>query len=312
MSPQVTEPSPRQFGNYEILSQLGKGGMAEVYRARVLTGPRQDWLVAVKRLLPELAENPEYVALFSSEGELSRHLNHPNIVRVLEVGHLDRQHFIAMELIDGRDLGQILRRCRQRQIPLPIDFAVFLARTILEALSYAHQMEDLSGAPMGLVHSDVSPSNVFISRVGEIKLGDFGIARAAAASAQPELVGKPFYLSPEVLDGEVTVASDLWAANVILYELLTLERPFQGKTPDEVFAAIRGRLCLPPDELRPEIPGPLVEIMARGFAEAPGDRFQTAAEFAAALEPHFDPHVGTPLAIAAVVRGLFGAQAEGS
>jgi serine/threonine-protein kinase len=282
--------------------------MAEVYRARVRTGPRAGWPVAVKWLPAERAQNPEYVDLFASEADLSKFLDHPNIVKVLEVGIQDGIYFMVMELVDGRDLGQIIRRCKQRGIPLPLDFAVYLAKVILDALGYAHGAKNPAGVPLEIVHADVSPSNVFISRTGEIKLGDFGIARAAVAAQQPELLGKPYYLSPEVLDGQMTRAADLWAANVILYELLTLERPFTGKTPEEVFAAIRERRHRYLHAVRPEVPPALEIISDRGFAVDPKLRFQTAEAFAAALAPLYDENVGTPLAIAAVVRGLFGTE----
>jgi serine/threonine-protein kinase len=301
------EPSLHRFGNYEILSLLGKGGMAEVYRARVLSGPREGWQVAIKRLPAQLASDPEYVDRFTSEADLSRFLDHPNIVKVLEVGDLDGVFYIMMELVDGRDLGQIVRRCKQRGIPLPIDFAVYLAKVILDALSYAHAARGPDGAPLGIVHCDVSPSNVFISRVGEIKLGDFGIARAQARAIDTDLLGKPYYLSPEMLEGLATPAADVWSATVILYELLTLDRPFTGSTREEVFAAIRSRAYRPVRERRPEISDALARIIDRGFAELPELRFQSAAELASALQPHYDEQVGTPLAIAAVVRGLFGA-----
>lgn len=304
--PQVVGKSHR-FGNYEIVGLLGKGGMAEVYRARVLGGPREGWQVAIKRLLPELAQDPDYVDLFASEADLSRFLDHPNIVKVLEVGVLEGVYFIVMELVDGRDLGQILRRCKSRGIPLPVDFAVYLGRVLLEALAYAHEATGPSGQHLGIVHCDVSPSNLFISRVGEIKLGDFGIARAKAGAMDPKLLGKPYYLSPEVLDGDVTPEADLWACAVSLYELLTLERPFQGKTPQEVFAAIRGRMMTPIRELRTDISSGLESIFEKAFAEDRSERFQSAAEFAEALTPLYDETVGTPLGIAAVVRGLFGA-----
>ena len=146
-----------------------------------------------------------------------------------------------MELVDGRDLAQILRRCKQRGIPLPIDFAVYLGKVLLEALAYAHTAEDSRGAPLGIVHCDVSPSNLFISRMGEIKLGDFGVARVLVDGSREggEVLGKPYYLCPESLRGIVTPEADLWAATVVLYELLTLERPFLGNTPEEVFFNIR-------------------------------------------------------------------------
>jgi serine/threonine protein kinase len=298
---------PKQFGDYEILSKLGKGGMAEVLRARAVAGPREGWPVAIKRLLPSLAADPHYVRLFSSEADLAKNLDHPNIVKVLETGVQDNVHYMVMELVDGRDLGQILRRCKERGIPLPIDFAVYLAKVLLESLAYAHAVTGSTGAPLGIVHCDVSPSNLFISRTGEIKLGDFGIARARTVAMDPELMGKPYYLSPEILQGEVAVDADLWAATVVLYELLTLERPFIGTNPDEVFAAIRSRRYRPVRKLRPEVSPSLAVIIDKAFAVDRTKRFRSAASFAEALEPHYDEKIGTPLAIAAVVRGLFGA-----
>jgi serine/threonine-protein kinase len=308
----VTEdaaPKVRRFGNFEILSLLGKGGMAEVYRAKVLSGPREGWIVALKRLLPQLGSDPAYVELFTSEANLSKSLDHPNIVKVLEVGVIKDVYYFVMDLVDGRDLGQVLRKCKQRGIPLPMDFAVYLAKVLLDALSYAHSAVGPNGRPLGIIHCDISPSNLFISRTGEIKLGDFGVARVRANPKHNAdiIAGKPYYLSPEMLDGKVSPEVDLWAATVTLYELLTLERPFVGKTPDEVYDAVRARRYVSVRERRPEIPDALELIITRGFAAKREQRFKSAAEFAAALEPLFDPLVGTPLAIAAVVRGLFGA-----
>jgi serine/threonine-protein kinase len=285
--------------------------MAEVYRARVLAGPREGWTVALKRLLPSLTRDPASIELFAREADLSTKLDHPNIVKVLEAGVHEGLYFIAMELVDGRDLGQILRRCKQRGIPLPVDFAVYLGKVLLEALSYAHHATGPRSEPLGIVHCDVSPSNVFISRVGEIKLGDFGVARVRVGGSLQggggEVLGKPYYLSPEALRGLISPEVDLWAATVVLYELLTLVRPFTGSTPEEVFGNIRARRYRPLRSLRPEVPEALEAVVARAFAEHPEERFPSAEEFARALEPHYDERVGTPLAIAAVVRGLFGA-----
>ncbi|MHB8873860.1 MAG: serine/threonine protein kinase [Myxococcaceae bacterium] len=306
----MTEPAKHKFGNYDIVSLMGRGGMAEVYRARVLEGPRAGWAVAIKRLIPELAKDPQYVDLFASEADLSKFLDHPNIVKVFEVGVMNDVYFMVMELIDGRDAGQIIRRCRAKGIPWPVDFAVYVTKTLLEALSYAHAAVGPTGKPLGIVHCDVSPSNVFVSRTGDLKLGDFGVARARATRGSGEaLMGKPFYLSPEVLAGNVTAHADLWAAAVTLYELLTLERPFGGKTQEEINAAIRGRLYTPVRMLRPEVSEALEAAVERGFALDPGARFQSAAEFAETLAPLYDELVGTPLAIASLVRGLFGAPA---
>ncbi|MGQ0506126.1 MAG: serine/threonine-protein kinase [Myxococcaceae bacterium] len=301
----------RRFGNYEILAKLGRGGMAEVYRARVLTGQREGWSVALKRLLPSLSHDPAALEQFAREADLSRALDHPNIVSVYEVGKIQDISFIAMELVDGRDLAQILRRCKQSNIPLPIDFAVFLAKVLADALAHAHNAKGANRKPLGLVHCDVSPSNLFISRVGDVKLGDFGVARARGkGNAAQDLAGKPHYLSPEALSGKITHDADLWAAVVTLYELLTLERPFAGEEPEEVFAAVKAGDYLPVRERRPEISEGLAEVIDRGFHSKQKKRFATAAELSDALVPHYDELVGTPLAIASVVRGLFGSAAN--
>ncbi len=215
--------------------------MAEVVRGRTLDGPWAGTEVAIKRLSPQLAKAPEYVELFAKEAELCIALRHPNIVQTVDAGTIGNVAYMAMEWVDGRDLGQVLRRCRKQGIWLPIDFAVYITRVLLEALDYAHRAESASGTPLHLVHCDVSPSNVFISRVGEVKLGDFGVARVRVKSGVRDAVvaGKPYYLSPEATAGEVTHGVDLWATAVVLFELLALERPFQGTDPTEVFSAIR-------------------------------------------------------------------------
>jgi serine/threonine-protein kinase len=300
---------PVRFGHFEILTKLGEGGMAEVFEARVLEGKLQGTRVALKRLLPRLSKDSDYIYLFAREAELYKRLSHPNIVRLLEVGLVGDLHYMAMDLVDGRDLGQILRRCKHKGIRLPADFAVYLMKVLLEALAYAHAATDGNGKPMGLVHCDVSPSNLFISRLGDIKLGDFGVARARRGyTPSVNLMGKQHYLSPELLDGEATVDADLWAATVMLYELLTLQRPFSGNTPDELALAIKKRRYRPLSEVAPELPPGLGAVIDRGFAQERSQRFRSASQFAKVLAPQYDERVGTPLAIAALVRGLFGAE----
>jgi eukaryotic-like serine/threonine-protein kinase len=290
-----------RFGNYEILSLLGRGGMASVYKARAVEGPHAGQTVALKRLRPELSADPTYVGLFRDEATLCMQLSHPHIISLYEVGEILGVHYMVMEHVDGRDLAQIIGRCRERGIQLPVDFAVYLARVLLLALSSAHEL--------GVVHCDVSPSNLFISRLGEVKLGDFGVARSAAmgSSAMRVVAGKPHYTSPEVARGQVEASADLWAANAVLYELLTLERPFQGPSPEGILENIAKLRYRPPRALRPELSESLEALIARGFDRKPALRFPDAYEFAWALFGHYDERIGTPLAIAAVVRGLFGA-----
>ncbi|MEW5738090.1 MAG: serine/threonine-protein kinase [Myxococcota bacterium] len=294
------------IGPYEVVRPLGKGGMAEVFRVRALQGPFQGSEFALKRLLPALQEDPESVRLFTAEAELSRHLHHPNIVEVVDVGHDGKSIFMVMELIDGRDVGQIIRRCRTKKVHWPVDFAVYLARVLLEALGYAHAARDPEGRPLGVIHCDVSPSNFFVSRTGHLKLGDFGVARSLIVAGSKEIMGKPYYLSPEAIDGVLTPGVDLWAVAVTLYELLTLQRPFQGKTPDEVFAAIRSSEYVPMRALRPDVPRVLEGLVAQAFDVDPELRFRTAEEFIEGLMPLLDERVGTDLAVSSLVRGLFG------
>lgn len=293
-------------GNYEILRLLGKGGMAEVFRVRAIGGRYKGRELAMKKLLPELRKDEEAVRLFTAEAELSRHLHHPNIVQTLEVGGDEEDIYIVMDFIDGRDVAQIIKKCRQKKVPWPIDFALYLARALLEALDYAHHAKGPTGKPLGIVHCDVSPSNFFVSRTGELVLGDFGVARSLIEVGPDQVMGKPYYLSPEAVGGFLDTTIDLWAVAVTLYELLTLQRPFVGKNSQEVFQSIRASRYVPVRELRPEVPPKIEGLIARAFDIDPSMRFQTAREFAEEIGPLYDERVGTPLAIAAVVRGLFG------
>jgi serine/threonine protein kinase len=295
-----------RIGPYEVLRLLGRGGMAEVFRVRAHMGPLAGRELALKMLLPALRRDAEAMRLFAAEAQLSRHLHHPNIVEVVDVGEQGDDHYMVMELIDGRDVGQLVKRCRAKKVAWPIDFAVYLTKAVLEALGYAHAAVDTRGQPLNIIHCDVSPSNFFVSRTGDLKLGDFGVARSLLEGGASEVMGKPYYLSPEALEGHLSSAVDLWAVAVTLYELLTLQRPFQGKTPEAVFASIRSSQYVPVRVLRPEAPAVLEGLIARAFDVDPALRFVSASEFAESLLPLYDERVGTPLAISAVVRGLFG------
>ena len=299
--------TPTHIGPYEVLRLLGRGGMAEVFRVKASSGRSQGREFALKRLLPSLEADPEAVRLFTAEARLSRHLHHKNIVEVLDVVQEGEGIFMVMELIDGRDVAQIIKRCRLKNVSWPIDFALYLTSVLLEALEYAHLATDPAGQALNLVHCDVSPSNFFVSRTGDLKLGDFGVARSLLESKATPVMGKPYYLSPEALKGQLTQDVDLWAVAVTMYELLTLRRPFHGRSPDEVYEAIRASRYTPLRELREEIPPVLEGVLARAFHPDAHRRYSSARAFSEALKPLFDERVGTPLAISAVVRGLFGA-----
>lgn len=298
--------TPTRIGPYEVLRLLGRGGMAEVFRVRSHFGKHAGREFALKRLLPSLEADAEAVRLFTAEATLSRHLHHKNIVEVVDVGQHGDTIYMVMEFIDGRDAGQIVKRCRQKNVFWPIDFALYLTTALLEALDYAHSATGPDGQVLNIVHCDVSPSNFFVSRTGDLKLGDFGVARSLLEGGPAPVMGKPYYLSPEVLVGRLSKAVDLWAVAVTMYELLTLQRPFQGKTPAEVYEAIKASRYVPLQALRPEVPSVLEGVVARAFDTDPELRFMSAAEFSEAIRPLLDERVGTPLAISAVVRGLFG------
>jgi serine/threonine protein kinase len=308
---------------YALEELVGRGGMAEVFKARGTDGPLVGEVVALKRLLPELAQDAAYVALFRQEAELTRRLRHPFIVQVLEAGVSDGVPFIVMEYVDGRNLKEILGQCGRRGILLPVDFAAYLAHVIAQALAHAHEGWDEGGRLLGIVHNDLSPSNVFISRMGEVKLGDFGVARLMPGSPQalidpgvagavvpsgPGAFGKIQYMAPELIrGGRPTPASDLFALGALFFELLTNRRAFPGKDVNEVGQRILAAERPAPSSFRPEVPVGLDAIVLACLQREPGRRIATASKLCADLAECYDTGIGTPLAIAAVVRGLFGA-----
>lgn len=285
---------------------LGRGGMAEVYLARAVEGPRAGLRVALKRVRPERAHDAEARELLLNEAEISRWLHHPHVVGFVEYGEAEGG-YLALELVEGTDLGRLLAQCRRRRIELPVDVSLFIVRQVLEALSHVHLATSSTGRPLALVHCDVSPHNVLVSHTGEVKLSDFGVARARGGSV-PDVrrLGKQYYRSPELLAGEVSVATDLWAVAVMLYELLSLEYPFPEGPTETVEAAIRSGRVTPVRMVAPEVSDALALVLDRALAPSPAQRFASAAQFARALAPLYDERVATPLAVAAVVRGLMG------
>src|SRR4051794_8353906 len=263
--------------------------MAEVYKARAVSGPRANGVVGLKRLTPRLATGPEAVDLFCGEADVSAMLKHPNIVEVFEAGVVGEVYYLTMEYVDGRDLALILARCRERRIFLPVNFAVHIAITVLDALGYAQQAKGPTGLPLNIVHCDVSPSNLFISRLGEIKLGDFGIAKVRALEGGDQngtLWGKLAYLAPEQLERRpLSPQVDLWGAATILYEALTNQRAIEGASNDEMQEALREGRIGGVESLRPDVPTGLGDVVHRALRIDPSDRFSTAQEFAEALAP---------------------------
>ncbi len=215
---------PRQFGRYLLQQRLGRGGMAEVFRATVDGPGGFSRPVAIKRILPEYSQDEWFTRMIADEARIVSRLAHPNIVQILDAGEVDGSWYIAFELVDGTDLFQLLQRIYSRGQALPQAYACHIAAEVAAGLDHAHSRRDEHGQPLGIVHRDVSPQNVLLSWLGEVKLGDFGIARARQRTSETQagtIKGKIYYMSPEQARGEtVDHRSDLFAVGILLYETL--------------------------------------------------------------------------------------------
>jgi serine/threonine protein kinase len=274
------------IGTYVLERKLGAGGMAEVYLAR-RSGPRGfTKRVAIKRILPELSEDSQLIQMFCDEARVAATLSHPNIAQVLEFGEHEGELYIVMEYVDGVSSSALIRAAAGRGETIPVGSALYIAHEVLLALSFAHEVTDEAGTSLGLVHRDVSPSNVLVSRTGNVKLIDFGITRSFLAERRTfpgELKGKLRYMSPEqILGADIDARSDLFAVGVVLAEMLVGRALFSGKSDLDVLTRIsRGDLGVLKDG---QIPRDLLGVLEVALAHRPGNRFQTAREFATKLE----------------------------
>jgi serine/threonine protein kinase len=269
---------------YRIERYLTEGGMGAIYIGKKLGPGGFEKEVVLKQLLPEYTSRPEFRDLFFREAKISATLDHANIVHTFDLVESDESLFIVMEYVRGVDLRTILRRARLRRKELAPAAAIHITLDILAGLGYAHARRTADGASMGIIHRDVSPSNILCSVQGEVKLSDFGIAKASTHSSVFYRVrGKVGYMSPEQARNEpVDHRSDLYSLAVCLYEALTGERLFVGdlSTPPDV---IYGQPILPPSKKRPTLPSAFDEIMAKALAAKPDDRYQDATAFTEAL-----------------------------
>src|SRR5881394_3408460 len=220
------------FGRYSLLRPIGRGGMAEVWKAKIHGAQNFQRLVVVKRILPHLSSDPEFVRMFTVEAKLSARLNHPNIVQVFEFSEVNGEHYLAMEFVAGVNLGDVQKRLKD--VRIPIGMAAHTVREVCLALAYAHALADEDGHRLRIIHRDVSPSNVMLGYDGSVKLLDFGVAKALSQSEEltrtGALKGKVGYMSPEAIEGEAELdgRTDIFAAGVVLYEMLTGRRLFRG------------------------------------------------------------------------------------
>ena len=262
---------------YRIFGSFASGGMASIYLAEARTADGFSVEVALKRLLPELHDEPDYVQMFYDEARVASLLRHPNIPRALELGELDGSLFIAMELIRGVHLRDVLSRMHRRNERIPIDLAVKIGCEVLQALSYAHDLCDDDGHPMHLVHRDVSPHNILVTYDGEVKLLDFGVSRSDGQwhqTAVGTIKGKVAYMSPEQLGGEAHDArTDVFALGEVLYELMLHQHPFFDENDPSMLMRILDDVPAPdPREIDPDFPEALADILNAALSKDPEAR----------------------------------------
>jgi serine/threonine-protein kinase len=256
------------MGKYMLHERIGSGGMAEVYRATYSPEGGFEKQVALKRILPSYADDAEFVSLFRREAELCSTLHHPNIVQVFDLGRHGNTYFLAMEYVDGLPLSTVLRGLGWKGLPLGA--VTFLGAELAAALDYLHRRTGRNGDPLHLIHRDVNPPNVLLSRIGEVKLSDFGIARDTARAqltVAGNIRGKLGYMSPEqVYNQRLDGRSDLFALGLTLHEALTGKRVLQGQDEGELMRAVVDQELVPPSQLRPDVP-PALDAVVMGLLE---------------------------------------------
>jgi Protein kinase domain len=291
---QASTPQGRivSFGRYLLLQRVSVGGMAEVFKALPERATRVDQILAIKRILPNIAEDQEFIGMFVDEARLVGQLTHPNICRIYELGRVGADHYIAMQFLWGRDLLKVMNRYKRAGLLVPEPMAVFAASQACAALHYAHNKRDAKGAPLNIIHRDVSPQNIIVGYGGQSKLIDFGVARAATQSQKTQagiLKGKFGYMSPEMIRGlPVDHRSDVFAMGICLHEALSGSRLFYGETDFATLELVRDARVVPPSAKVPTIHPQLDAIVMRALARDADKRYQSAQELEASLLAFLD------------------------
>ena len=310
--PPVLPSGGELFGRYRLIERVGKGGMAEVFRA-VAEGPRERAPVfVIKRIRPDRTDSPKFVQMFCDEARISALLRHPNIVQIYDFGQIEGAYFMAMEYLRGRDLDSVMRALRTARAALSPSLAALVAREAARGLHHAHTAPLPGGAPGGLVHRDVTPSNIMLLWNGGVKILDFGIAKAASDAraregVAPKLEGKLAYLSPELVrGGEVDRRSDIFALGVVCWEMVAGSGLFTGRNEYETMRNVLVQPISAPSRGRPGVPAALDAIVARALEREPARRYQTAAEMADDLDRFLAAASSPGETVSQLLRGLFG------
>ncbi len=279
--------TPIRFGKYLLLDRIASGGMAQLYRAKITGVEGFEKLIAIKMIHPHLSGEKELVSAFIDEAKLAALLNHQNIVQIYDFGFMENSYFIAMEYLFGKDLRHIFYKARRKGMPLSLEHALYITSQICSGLDYAHKMTDLKGKPLQIIHRDISPPNILITYEGDVKIVDFGIAKAASlSSVTPDgrLKGKAPYMSPEQAAGEkIDHRSDIFSTGILLYELVTEKRMFTGEAL-EILAKVRQAEFEAPEAVRSGLPPELYEILRKALAKEVDRRYQSCGEMLVDIE----------------------------
>ena len=298
----LTEESRRvtqqQVGKYQLIRKLATGGMAEVFLAKAAGPMGFEKTLVLKRILPHLAEEPAFVQMFLAEAKLAARLTHPHIAQIFDFGESEGSYFLAMEYVDGPSLRTLIKRAAGQKLPLPSAVCARLVSHACEGLAFAHDFADETGEPMGLIHRDISPDNILLSRQGSVKVVDFGIAKAAGQSHKTQsgvIKGKLAYMPPEQLRArEMDRRVDVYALGVVLYELLTGQRPYTSDSDAGLMQAILFESAMPAARVRPDLPEFLRRILERALAKERDQRYPDCHALQSDLED-FILSVGKPV-----------------
>ncbi len=306
------DAQPRAYGQYVLVRKLAEGGMAEIFLAKRLGADGFERNVVIKRMLPHLSALPDFVEMFRDEARLAARLVHPNVVQIHELGFTEDCYYICMEYLPGEDFSTTVRTASYRGEYVPVPLVLRVLADAARGLHYAHDFTDESGKPLNIVHRDISPSNLYVTYEGQVKVLDFGIAKAESRLAQTRtgvVKGKYVYMAPEQARGaEVDRRSDVFSLGVSLYEALTHVRPFARDNDLAVLNALLDGDYQPPRALRPDLSPELEAVVLKAMAYEPADRYATAAEFAQDLEALLarEPVSPTGSTLAAYLRQSFG------
>jgi eukaryotic-like serine/threonine-protein kinase len=283
--------TPVHFGKYLLIDKVGTGGMAELFMAKQSGLKGFEKMTAIKRILPHLTQDGEFISMFINEAKLAALLTHQNIVQIFDLGHVENSYFIAMEYVMGKDLRTILQRAKTLNMPMTVSHALLIMSKVCAGLDYAHRKKDLSGQELNIVHRDISPQNILVSYEGEVKLVDFGIAKAASHGSETRtgiLKGKLSYMAPEQAWGKaVDRRADIFAVGVILYEILTGHKLFKGDNDFNTLEKVREATVDPPiTSLNEQVAPELEAIILKALAREADDRYQSASQMQTALEDH--------------------------